>query len=464
MPKKDTQWQRCLAYFKANVKEQEYQTWFQPIEFVSYDTGTKELLLAVPSNYFFEMLDGQYKRLVYNVVWRNYDKETRILYRIRTDSANDISMDVEGMPTAAKMREYKEEKLRPMRKAPADDLDSQLNTDYRFENFIEGDSNKLPRSVGQSIAENPKQSTFNPLFIYGSSGVGKTHLLNAIGTRIKELYPSRRVLYVGAHQFTFQFTDASVNNRRNEFVKFYQTIDVLIIDDIQELAGQEKTQLAFFHIFNHLRLNGKQIILASDRAPAAMQGMEERLLTRFKWGLMAELEKPNQELCRKILLSKMRRDGLDIPNEVVDYIVQNVDGSVRDLEGIVNALMAHAVIYNTEINLEVAQQIVRRTVKRQAHTVSIEDIIEACCAQWQVTQDDVFSQSRKANIVLVRQTVMYLAQRHTKLSTSKIGLLVGGRNHATVLHAIAQVKNRLGTSPVYARQVKEVEDQLRERK
>ena len=464
MPKKDTQWQRCLAYFKANVKEQEFQTWFLPIEFVSYNTDTKELLLAVPSNYFFEMLDGQFKRLVYNVVWRNYDKDTRILYRIRTDSANDISMDVEGMPTAAKMREYKEEKLRPMRKAPADDLDSQLNTDYRFENFIEGDCNKLPRSVGQSIAENPKQTTFNPLFIYGSSGVGKTHLLNAIGTRIKELYPSRRVLYVGAHQFTFQYTDAVARNRRNEFIQFYQTIDVLIIDDIQELAGQDKTQLVFFHIFNHLRLNGKQIILASDRAPAAMQGMEERLLTRFKWGLMAELEKPNQELCRKILLSKMRRDGLDIPDDVVDYIVQNVDGSVRDLEGIVNALMAHAVIYNTEINLEVAQQIVRRTVKRQAHSVTIEDIIEACCAQWQVTQDDVFSQSRKANIVLVRQTVMYLAQRHTKLSTSKIGLLVGGRNHATVLHAIAQVKNRLSTSPIYARQVKDIENQLRGRK
>jgi chromosomal replication initiator protein len=192
--------------------------------------------------------------------------------------------------------------------------------------------------------------------------------------------------------------------------------------------------------------------------------MEERLLTRFKWGLMAELEKPSQELCRKILVSKMRRDGLDIPDDVIDYITQNVDGSVRDLEGIVNALMAHAVVYNTEINLEVAQQIVRRTVKRQAHTMTIEDIIDACCTLWQVTQDDVFSQSRKANIVLVRQTIMYLAQRHTKLSTSKIGLLVGGRNHATVLHAIAQVKNRLATTPVYAQQVAEVENQLRSRK
>lgn len=464
MANENTQWQRCLAYFKANVNAQEFQTWFLPIEFMSYNDETKELLLAVPSNYFFEMLDGQFKRLVYNVVWRNYDKDTRILYRIRTDSANDISMDVVGTPTAAKLVNYKDEKLRPMRKTPIDDLDSQLNTDYRFENFIEGESNKLPRSIGQSIAENPKQSTFNPLFIYGSSGVGKTHLLNAIGTRIKELFPSRRVLYVGAHQFTFQYTDASVNNRRNEFVQFYQTIDVLIIDDIQELAGQAKTQLAFFHIFNHLRLNGKQIILASDRPPAAMQGMEERLLTRFKWGLMAELGKPNQELCRKILVSKMRRDGLDIPDDVIDYITQNVDGSVRDLEGIVNALMAHAVVYNSPINLEVVQQIVHRTVKRQARTVSIEDIVEACCAQWQVSQDDVFSQTRKANIVLVRQTIMYLAQRHTKLSTSKIGMLVGGRNHATVLHAVTQVMNRLATSPVYAQQVADVENQLRTQK
>lgn len=457
------EWKRCLEIIKCNVTEQDYQTWFVPIIFVSFDSETQKLLLSVPSNYFYEMLDGQYKRLVYNVVWRVFGKEARIMYRIQTDSMNDISVDVEGTTTKEKLRKYPDNTFRPISKVPVDDLDSQLNQEYRFENFIEGESNKLPRSVGQSIAENPTQTTFNPLFIYGSSGVGKTHLVNAIGTAIKEKFPKRRVLYIGAHQFTVQYTDATVNNHRNEFIQFYQTIDTLILDDVQELAGQTKTQLAFFHIFNHLRMNGKQIIMTSDRPPTELQGMEERLLTRFKWGLMAELEKPNQELCRKILVSKIHHDGLVIPDDVVDYISQHINDSVRDLEGVVNSLMAHAVVYNCDINLNMAQQIVRRVVKAQTRTVTIENIIDVCCTRWQMSQDDVFSKNRKANVVMVRQTIMYLAQRLTKLTASKIGLLVGGRNHATVLHAINQVRSRLDTDKVFSKQLLEVEHDLKNR-
>ena len=443
----DKKWERCLEIIKCNVKEQEYQTWFQPVEFVAFDTEAKELTLRVPTNFFFEMLDGQFKPLMYNVVWRVFSKGVSIIYRIQTDSNSDIDIELEGPSDGVRQQRMSKDKVfkQPVRRPAEDDLDSQLNPDYRFENFIEGESNKLPRSVGKSIAENPKQSTFNPLFIYGSSGVGKTHLVNAIGLLAKELHPEKRVLYVTAHQFMVQFTDSRRDNNFNSFIHFYQTIDLLIIDDIQELSGAKATQEAFFHIFNHLKMNGKQIVLTSDREPASMQGMEERLLTRFKWGLMTELEKPNQDLCRKILVNKMRRDGLSIPEDVIDYIAANVNESVRDLEGIVNSLMAFSVVYNRDIDLALAEQIVRRTIKYQAKPVTLEKIIEQACEQWSISQEDVFSKSRKANIVLVRQVVMYLAQKHTKMTTSKIGLHIGNRNHATVLHSINQVKDRMLT-------------------
>ncbi len=462
-----TKWSRCLEIIKCNVKEQEYNTWFSPIECLAYEKATEELLLGVPSNYFFEILDGQFKRLMYNVVWRVFGKGAHIIYRIKTDSTNNIVTDVEASSVSVAKQQIDPKKntlKEPTRKTVVSDLDSQLNDEYRFENFIEGESNRLPRSVGESIAENPKQTTFNPLFIYGSSGVGKTHLVNAIGIRLKEKFPEKRVLYVSAHLFKVQYTDSVRNNTFNDFINFYQTIDVLIIDDIQELAGREKTQEAFFHIFNHLKMTGKQIILTSDRAPATMQGMEERLLTRFKWGLIAELEQPNQELCQKILESKIHRDGLDIPEDVIDYIASNVTSSVRDLEGIVNSLMAYSVVYNRNIDLPLAEQIIRRAVRLRAQTISLDEILDETSAYFGVALDDVFSKSRKANIVEVRQTAMFLAQKYTKMSASKIGLRIGGRNHATVLHSINQVNDRMAVDKKYVKTVQEIEKRLKNRK
>ena len=457
------QWERCLEIIKCNVKEQEYLTWFRPTQIVNFDDDNHELLLSVPSNYFFEILDGQFKRLIYNAVWRVFGKETRIVYRIQTDSNSKASVDMQGLPTAEKMRKMKDDTMHPMRKTADDDLDPQLNPEYRFENFIEGESNRLPYSIGRSLADNPKQTTFNPFFLHGASGVGKTHLVNAIGLAIKEKTPRRRVLYVTAHQFMVQFTESRRNNTFNDFIAFYQTIDTLIIDDIQEITGQERTQEAFFHIFNHLKMNGKQIILTSDRSPAVMQGFEDRLLTRFKWGLTAELEKPNQELCRRILLSKIRRDGLSFPDEVVDYVAANVNESVRDLEGVINSLIAYSVVYSRNIDLSLAEQVITHTMRQQNRTITLDDIIASCCHHWGVAPDDVFSKSRKANIVNVRQTIMYLAQQLTKLTASRIGLLVGGRNHATVLHAIHQIDNRLATDADYAQQVKDIEKSLKSR-
>lgn len=461
--KRDTEhlWARCLEIIKCNVKEQEFETWFRPTQFISFDEETHELLLSVPSNFFYEILDGQFKKLMYNVAWRLYGKDVRIMYRILADSTNNIPIDVEGLPTQERMRKMKDDTMHPSSKAPEDDLDSNLNPDYRFENFIEGESNRFAYSIGRSIVDNPRQTTFNPLFIHGASGVGKTHLVNAIGLALKEKYPKRRVLYVSAHQFMVQFTESRRTNSFNSFIAFYQTIDTLIIDDIQELAGQEKTQEAFFHIFNHLKMNGKQIILTSDRSPAVMQGMEERLLTRFKWGLTAELERPELELRRRILLSKIRRDGLSIPDDVVDYVAVNASENVRDLEGIVNSLMAYSVVYNRNIDMPLAEQVVKRTIRSQEKSVTLDNIVDACCEHWNCSHDDLYSKSRKASIVTVRQSVMYLAHKHTKLTTSRIGLLIGGRNHATVLHAIHQVEDRLATDRDYKSHITAIEAQLK---
>ncbi len=468
-------WKRCLEFFKCNVArylqlsdtklaEKEYQTWFRPIVFISFDEEKKELVLGVPSNFFYEMLEGKFRNLMFNVFWHVYgSKDIRVVYRVQADSENGLSIDYEASSDGvSQVRKGKDNVLKiPAPKRKPDELDSQLNKEQCFDNFIEGDSNRLARSVGLSIAENPQQVTFNPFFIYGASGVGKTHLVNAIGTRAKELHPGRRVLYLGAHQLTMQYAEATQSNKRPEFMRFYQSIDLLIVDDIQELAGQTATQNEFFHIFNHLKQNGKQIIMTSDRQPADLQGMEERLLTRFKWGLTTELEKPNQELCRKILVNKIRRDGLSIPEDVIDYIAVNVNESVRELEGIVNSLMAFSVVLSRDIDLAMAEQVLGRVIKHQKPNITLENIVEACCHKWEVTHEELYSSSRKAKIVTARQTAMYLAQKLLKMSASRIGLLIGGRNHATVLHAIKQTTDRISLEKPFAKEVEAVERELK---
>jgi len=342
----------------------------------------------------------------------------------------------------------------------AADLDSQLNAHQSFSNFIEGTSNKLPRSVGQAIAEHPEQQTFNPLFIYGPSGVGKTHLVNAIGMRTKELHPEKRVLYLSAHLFMVQFTDARRRNVFNDFMHFYQSIDMLIVDDVQELAGMTATQNAFFHIFNHLRQNGKQIIMTCDRPPVSLQGMEERLVTRFKSGLMAEMEKPEEPLRRSILHSIVKHDGLSIPDEVVSYISRNVNNSVRELEGIVHSLLAYSVVYGKDIDLEFAQRILAGRIKMEKKDITIDQIITCTCEHFNVKEEEVFGKSRKANVVTVRQMSMYLAHKHTKLTASKIGIYVGNRDHATVLHGIKTIDGRLKMEQKLRQDLEELEGKL----
>ena len=432
-------WNACLDIIRDNVPEQTYKTWFCPIVPLRFEDNT--LVLQVPSQFFYEFLEEKFLDLLRQTIHKIFGEGTKLMYSV---------MVVKNPPTAVPLPTHSGSSTpaTTVRKTATKDipqvpqiaeLDPHLNRDYNFDTFIEGESNKLSRSVAEAVALNPAKTIFNPLFFYGASGVGKTHLANAIGTKIKELYPEKRVLYVSAHLFQVQYTDSVRNNTTNDFINFYQSIDVLIIDDIQEFAGVTKTQNTFFHIFNHLHQNGKQLILTSDRAPVLLQGMEERLVTRFKWGMVAELEKPTVELRKDILRNKIRRDGLQFPQEVINYIAENVSDSVRDLEGIIISIMAHSTIYNKDVDLELAQRIVRKVTQNESKAITIDNIINTVCQHFGLDTNTIHTKSRKREVVQARQIAMYLAKNYTEFSTAKIGSLIGNKDHATVLQACRTV-------------------------
>ncbi len=458
-------WTQCLEIFRNNVNEQQYQTWFTSIKFKSYDVEAKELVISTPTQFFYEYLEEHFRNIIHFTINRVFGGNISLVYEVEVVKNGPVKMKSDDMPSIDKTepskRQPNQSPTLTQAVGPAQDLDSQLNPKQTFSNFIEGTSNKLPRSIGQAIAERPNQQTFNPLFIYGPSGVGKTHLVNAIGTKLKELHPQKRVLYLSAHLFQVQYTDSIRHNTFNDFMHFYQSIDVLIIDDIQEMIGLEGTQYAFFHIFNHLRQNGRQIILTSDRPPVSMQGMEDRLLTRFKSGLLAELEKPEVQLRKDILRSKIEHDGLQIPEDVIDFISQNVSSSVRELEGVIHSLLAYSVVYNKDVDLDFAQSIIQHTPKTIVKEVSLDKIVEEVSNIYNISQEDIYGKSRKAEIVQARQLSIYLAQLHTQLSVSKIGLLIGNKNHATVLHSIKAIKNRLKTDKALKELIDELTDILK---
>ncbi len=456
-------WQRCMEMFRNNVSEQQYQMWFQPMKFKSYDAAQKELAVFIPSQFFFEYLEEHFRHLIHVTINRFFETDVTLSYEVEVAGNVTVNQESDGYvapePTHSNYQANQSPTL-AQAAGLAQDLDSQLNSRQTFANFIEGTSNKLPRSVGQAIAEHPEQMTFNPLFIYGPSGVGKTHLLNAIGLRAKEVHPEKRVLYLSAHLFMVQFTDAIKRDTVNDFIHFYQSIDMLLIDDMQELVGMKGTQNAFFHIFNHLRQNGKYIIMTSDRPPISLQGMEDRLITRFKGGLVAEMEKPEEALRRGILHSIVKHDGLNIPDDVIAFISHNTGGSIRELEGIVHSLMAYSVVYGKDIDVDFAKRIMAGRTKVEKKEITIDRIITCTCEFFNVREEDIFGKSRKADIVTVRQVSMYLAHKHTKLTTSKIGVYVGNRDHATVLHGIKTIEGRLKVEKELRRHLEELEEKI----
>ena len=460
-------WGDCLHLIKENVTEQQYKTWFAPIVFEKYDEESQNLLVQVPSRYVYEYLEQYYVALLSKALYRCFGTNVRLNYRIVVDRAHRITVDEEGSEPVDIEEPQPSSRIN---KTPTEldaatkELNTQLDIHKTFQSFIEGDSNKLPRTVGLSIAEHPGKTTFNPFFVFGPSGCGKTHLINAIGVKCKETYPQKRVLYVSARLFQVQFTDATRQNKVNDFIHFYQTIDVLIVDDIQEWATSPKTVDTFFHVFNHLFRLGKQIILASDRPPVDLKWLQERMLTRFSCGLIAELEKPNVQLCVDILHSKCKRDGLKIPEDVIQFIAETANGSVRDLEGVVNSLMAYSIVYNSGIDMRLAERVIKRAVKVDNHPLTVDDILEKVCGHYNVTQQNVFSKSRKRDYVIVRQVSMYLAQKYTKMPAARIGQLIGGRDHSTVIHSCSTIEQRLKVDKSFSAELTSIENSFKIKK
>ena len=459
-------WDNCLSLIKENVTEQQFRTWFAPIVFENYDEDSRTLLVQVPSMYVYEYLEQYYVALLSKVLCRCFGTNVQLNYRVVADKKHHVTVDVEGSEAVniEPVPATQGNKSPQLLDAVPHDINPQLDLHKTFQSFIEGDSNKLPRTVGMSIAEHPGKSTFNPFFVFGPSGCGKTHLINAIGVRCKEMYPRKRVLYVSARLFQVPFTDASRQNTVNDFINFYQTIDVLIVDDVQEWATAEKTVATFFHIFDHLFRLGKQIILASDRPPVDLKWLQDRLLTRFSCGLIAELEKPNVKLCMDILHAKCRRDGLQIPEDVIRFIAETANGSVRDLEGVINSLLAYSVVYNTNIDMRLAERVIKRAVKVDNKPLTVDDILEKVCHHYGVSQQSVFSRSRKRDFVLVRQVSMYLAQKYTKMPASRIGQLIGGRDHSTVIHSCTAIEQRLKVDKNFGAELTSIENSFKLKK
>lgn len=459
----DARWDNALALIRENVSQQQYDTWFRPIVFESFDDAKKTLLVQVPSPFVYEYLEENYVDLLIKVLHRTFCEGIRLNYRVVTDKEHKLSQDIESDPAdiEQKPRTRANQSPTPLDAAQPQQIDPQLNPHLSFANYIEGASNKLPRSVGQSIAEHPNTTQFNPMFIYGPSGCGKTHLVNAIGLRTKQLYPQKRVLYISARLFQVQYTNAVLQNSTNDFIRFYQTIDMLIVDDIQEWISAPKTQDTFFHIFDHLFRNGKRIILASDRPPVDLKGMPERLLTRFSCGLIAELEKPNTQLCVDILENKIRKDGLHIPRDVIEFISQTANGSVRDLQGVINSLMAYSIVYNSNIDMRLAERVIKRAVKIDDKPLTVDEIIETVCNHFNVSPLAVGGKSRKRDFVVARQVSMYLAQKYTKMPASRIGKLVGNRDHSTVIHSCTQVENRLKVDKEFLAEIQSLENSFK---
>lgn len=448
-------WAACCDFIRDNLSAQQFDTWFRDMTSVSYENG--ELKLLVPSVFFIEQIQARYLPLLRAGVKKVYGPGVHIefLYPLKKDDPQSMSFQKGSEPSPSIMAQSKAPAANPFAPVSKSDFDPQLNPRYTFENYCESDSNKIARSIGEAIANNPSLKTFNPLFVFGPSGVGKTHLIQAIGIRIKERNPKARVLYVTARLFQSQYTAAAAKNI-NDFFHFYQSIDTLIIDDIQDLQNLPGTQNTFFHIFNHLHQHDRQIIMSSDCAPSEMEGFEARLLNRFKWGMQVELERPDIALRRSVLKLKTEQDGLCIPPDVAEFIASNVTQSVRELEGIVVSLLAHATVLNRDISLDLARRVMANAIKIKRSQVNFEMVCEAVASYYNITTDLLFTKTRKREVSDARQVVMYLAKKLAKMSFKAIGHKLD-RTHATVLYACNSIEDRMQTEKKLAADLDAIE-------
>lgn len=424
-----TAWSECLKSIKGGVSQMTYNTWFLPIK--PLEIKNKTLKIQLPSQFFWEWIDEHYNTLINNTIHEVIGPDARLAYVISDDN---------------ELLDFKTDEITSnslISKTPIilkKDFESSLNSRYTFDNFINGEGNQLARAAASAISENPGGTSFNPLFVYGGVGLGKTHLIQAIGNKAQSNFPNKRIIYLSTDIFTVEFVEAIQSNKVNEFSNFYKRMDVVIIDDIQFLIGKEKTQDLFFHIFNTLHQSRKQIILSSDKPPKDLKGLDNRLISRFQWGLTADIQPPDLETRIAILKRKAEDYGMNISGEIVDYIANNITSNIRELEGCLIKLLASASLNSKEINLDLAKKTVREIATDRKVNVSIEYITKSVCEYFGLDENKLRDKTRKKEIVLARQVAMYLSKELTKSSLKTIGLHFGGRDHSTVIHACNSIE------------------------
>jgi len=455
-------WDKCLTVIKDNISDQSFKTWFEPIKPLRLNGNS--LTIQVPSPYFYEYLEENFVGLMKEALDSELGKDSNLEYTVVIDQKNsDTPRGTINFPAIHKNQSSNV----LLGFGPMDSntfnfyYDNPLNPNYTFKNFVEGDCNRLARSAGLAIAERPGSTSFNPLFLFGGVGLGKTHLVHAIGNQIRKNHPTRSVLYVSSEKFTNQFIDALRNNKVQEFSSFYLNLDVLLIDDVQFIAGKEKTQDIFFHIFNQLHQSGKQIVMTSDCPPKSLKGLQERLLSRFKWGLTADLRNPGFETRSAIIRSKMEQEGTIIPNNVLEYLAYTVDTNIRELEGVLVSLIGEATLNRKEINLELAKEALQKIVQDIETEVGIDYLQKYIADYFRVTPESLRAKTRKKEIVIARQVAMYYAKEYTNHSLKVIGYHFGGRDHSTVIHAINSVNDMIDTDKRFAESMREIEASLK---
>ncbi len=473
-------WAGCLQLIRDRIPPQSFDTWFRPIKPVRLDQHV--LTIEVPSQFFYEWLEEHYVDLLKEAIHAMLGPSGSLEYAIVVDNhapkgnghshpgshpSGHLQMpshSVKGDSSSKMGRDINPERAVPnpfvipgIRKF---EVESNLNAQYTFDSFIEGDCNRLARAAGFAVANKPGVTAYNPLFIYSGVGLGKTHLLQAIGNAIKENSPRRAVLYISSERFINQFVEAVRKGTVNDFMNFYQMIDVLLVDDIQFLAGKDKTQENFFHVFNHLRQSGKQIVLASDRSPNEMEGMEERLLSRFKWGLNAHMQTPSYETRKEILKSKMRQNGIEFSEDVVDFIAHNITTNVRELEGALIKLLAQSSLNRRDVDLQLARSMLQNFVDNVSREITVEAIQRIVGEHFAIDVSQLKAKTRKRQIVQARQIAMYFSKEMTRHSLKSIGLHFGGRDHSTVIHAITTVNDLMTTDKSFKQSVNEIRKRI----
>jgi chromosomal replication initiator protein len=464
-----TVWNDCLDVIREQVEEDKFNTWFRPIKPLRVDGDI--LTIQVPSQFFYEWLEDNYVPVLKRAIHTVLGPTGRLEYSVVVDSGNQqtpaVSVNYPGNGVGTR-RSAMNGNIPPDDYSPfsykalnPQTINSRLNVAYSFDNFVEGDCNRLARSAGVAVAKKPGVTSFNPLMLYGGVGVGKTHLVQAIGNEIKNNMPNKVVLYVDQSDFTNQFLNALQNHKLQEFQNFYQQVDLLILDDVQFLAGREKTQEMFFHIFNQLHQSGKQIIMTSDCPPRDMKGFQERLLSRFKWGLTADLQEPDFETKLAIINRKMLADGIKIPTEVSEYLAYSVDTNLRDMEGVLNSLIFHATLLKKEIDLELAKEVLKNIIKEIQSDVSVDFIQKTVAESFKIDPEVMKGKVKKREIVIPRQVAMYFCKRYTQLTLALIGENFGGRDHSTVIHALESVEDMMKTDANFKATVDELGKKLK---